>query len=357
MSFGKRLLNSFRSFPRWVHLCQGMLLLSMGVPCAFASLTIERAGTAPVATFNGGDNRADIRHPVPRLYAIVVEEPDKIRLLYGSGSVLTDPRNPNRSIVIEQVEPDTLLLRKGAGLPPQAVRSGRQVPGFPNLVFIGTVSVDKLQYRSRFVDQVMHFDPVVLSIEGSRAILEVEVAGVPSSRAPSVPQLGSRSTSIQLGSRSASIQPNTSPFVRKRPRLIPELFEGIRPTEVSPNIYEVDATATRRAIDNVGQLLNPAEMAIALTAIQTGMTLPVKTDVVDGTLSQTGFTLTNIKIANYLGLNVGDTIIGINGRAVSSPLQAWWTYQEVIIRNPFLEELRIDLRGEGQPVVKMYKLK
>src|SRR5207249_963744 len=223
--FGKRLLNSLRSLPRGVHLWQGMLLLSTGIPCAFASLTIERAAPGPASNFSAGGGSAEIRYASPRLYAIVVEEPGKTRMLYGSGSVLTDPKNPIRSIVIEQVEPDTLLLRKGAGLPPQAVRSGRQVPGFPNLVFIGTVSVDKLQYRSRFVDQVMHFDPVVLSIEGSRAILEVEVAGVPSSRAPSVPQLGSRSTSIQLGSRSASIQPNTSPFVRKRPRLIPELFE------------------------------------------------------------------------------------------------------------------------------------
>ena len=90
MSFGKRLLNSLRSLPRGVHLWQGMLLLSTGVPCAFASLTIERAAPGPASNFSAGGGSAEIRYAAPRLYAIVVEEPGKTRMLYGSGSVLTD---------------------------------------------------------------------------------------------------------------------------------------------------------------------------------------------------------------------------------------------------------------------------
>jgi len=350
MSFGKRLLNSLRSLPRGVHLWQGMLLLSTGVPCAFASLTIERAAPGPASNFSAGGGSAEIRYAAPRLYAIVVEEPGKTRMLYGSGSVLTDPKNPIRSIVIEQVEPDTLLLRKGAGLPSQTVRSGRQVPDFPNLIFIGTVSVDKLQYRSRFVDQVMHFDPVVLSIQGTRAILEVEV--------PNETSRARRATAPRPDPTPAPSQPNRSLFIRNKPGLVSELFEGIRATEIDANTYEVDATATRRAIENIGQVLsNPVEMLATLTAVQTGMNFPMTTEVLDGTLSQTGFTVTNIKIAQRLGLNVGDTITRINGRAVSSPVDAYWTYQEIIIRNPILEEVRIDLNRGAQPITKLYRLR
>jgi hypothetical protein len=359
MSFGRLLPSrSFHKLPRWVRLCQGVLFLGAGVPIALASLTIERPAPGPASNANVGEGSAEIRLPAPRLYAIVVEEPGNARMLYSSGSVFTDHQNPIRSMVIEQVEAEKLLLRKGASLPPQTVRSGRQIPDFPNLIFIGTVRVDRLQYRAKFVDEVKHFDPVVLAIEGSRAILEVEVPREPSkARAPSSPQLGSRPTRIQLGG-SASTQPNRSALIRNKPRLIPELFDSISSKEVSANIYEVDATATRRAIDNVGQLLpNPAEMLIALTAIQTGMTLPVNTEVVDGSLSQAGFTLTNVKIAQHLGLNVGDTITSINGRAVSSPVEAYWTYQEIIIRNPILEEVRIDLKRGAHQITKLYKLR
>ena len=137
-----------------------------------------------------------------------------------------------------------------------------------------------------------------------------------------------------------------------------ELFEGIRATEIDANTYEVDATATRRAIENIGQVLsNPVEMLATLTAVQTGMNFPMTTEVLDGTLSQTGFTVTNIKIAQRLGLNVGDTITRINGRAVSSPVDAYWTYQEIIIRNPIREEVRIDLNRGAQPITKLYRLR
>src|SRR5437867_2628049 len=110
MSFGKLLPNRLMNRVSWVRLCHGVLFLGAGVPLALASFTIERAAPGAASHFNAGEGSAEIRHAAPRLYAIVVEEPGKTRMLYGSGSVLTDPKNPIRSMVVEQVEPDTLLL-------------------------------------------------------------------------------------------------------------------------------------------------------------------------------------------------------------------------------------------------------
>ena len=149
--------------------------------------------------------------------------------------------------------------------------------------------------------------------------------------------------------------PATPPQRRK---LDPVLFEELPVKEVEPNTYEVDATAVAPAIDNVGQVLADLQPMLApALSLHAGLTFDLTSAVVDGTLSNAGFTVTNSKIARRFGIEVGDIIKQVNGHEVNSPVDAWMAYQEFIIRNPLQSEMRLDLQRQGVPTTKLYRVR
>jgi len=62
-------------------------------------------------------------------------------------------------------------------------------------------------------------------------------------------------------------------------------------------------------------------------------------------------------VAQFFGLQVGDTITMLNGHSVNSPLNAWWTFQEVFVRNPTLTVLRVDLIREGKRMTTTFQIR
>ena len=54
---------------------------------------------------------------------------------------------------------------------------------------------------------------------------------------------------------------------------------------------------------------------------------------------------------------VGDTVLRINDNPVTSPLNAWWAYQEFVARNPTQSDVRVDIRREGSLVTKTFRIK
>jgi hypothetical protein len=183
-------------------------------------------------------------------------------------------------------------------------------------------------------------------VEGPRAIVEVEVL-----RTVSSPP----SASLAGAAPASDSAPATPPQRRK---LDPTLFEELPVKEVEPNTYEVDAGAVGPAIDNVGQVLADLQPMVApALSTQSGLTFNLTSSVVDGTLSNAGFTVTNSKIARRFGIEVGDIIKRFNGHEVNSPLDAWMTYQEFIIRNPLQSQMRVDLQHNGIPTTKLYRVR
>jgi hypothetical protein len=293
-----------------------------------------------------GENSAEITLPKPARYAVLLHEPGNVRTLHARGAVVFHPQNPGQSLTIERIEAETLLLRESGKTHTRSQRVGKPIPGFPGLRFTETVMLEKMQYRSRPVDHLAHPEPVVVALERSRAIVEVEVL-----RTTSAPRAASPAVAAGL-SDGGHVTPT------QRRKLDPALFEELPVTEVEPNTYEVDAAAVGPAIDNLGQVLADLQpMMTPALSMQSGLTFNLTSSVVDGTLSNAGFTVTNSKIARRFGIEVGDIIKRFNGHEVNSPLDAWMAYQEFIIRNPLQSQMRVDLQHNGIPTTKLYRVR
>ncbi|MDA2912174.1 hypothetical protein MYX04_14740, partial [Nitrospiraceae bacterium AH_259_D15_M11_P09] len=154
-----------------------------------------------------------------------------------------------------------------------------------------------------------------------RAIVEVEILRAAlTALQPLASGQDTPSSEVTAGSKDSA-----SPAAKRR-KLDPELFAEIPVEEVEPNTYEVDAEDVRPAIENVDQVLADFQAMIVPTlSLQHGLRLNVKSAVVDGTLSQSGFTVKRIGVAQTFGIQVGDTITSLNGHPVNSPRHAWWT--------------------------------
>ena len=128
--------------------------------------------------------------------------------------------------------------------------------------------------------------------------------------------------------------------------------------EVGRHAYQIPAADAKPVIENVGEMfVNLQPRLLPSFSPQTGLNWHLTSAVADGVLNQGGFTVTNLKIAQYFGIEVGDTIRSINGHPVTSPLSAYWAYQETIARNPLLSELRVDLQRGPVPITKTYQIR
>ena len=311
------------------------LLLVMLATALAAAATSGAGSTERGESLNtaSSESIAQVQFSSPAWYAIVLRSPMKVRMLYARNDVIVDTQHPGRSLTIERVDPDIGVFRERAGSRAHSLRPGNPLPGFPELLFTGTVQLDQLHFRYKPVEQTTWADPVLVTIEGSQAVLEVEA-------------VRSSSSTKQFPSTMAP---------RK---LDPAAFEKIRVKTVKAHTYEIPAADVKPVIEDVGQMFAHLQpMLLPTFSQQTGVSWYFTSAVVDGVLSRGGFTVSNLKVAQYLGIEVGDTIFSINGHSVTSPLNAYWAYQETIARNPMLSELRVDLSRGGVPITKTYQIR
>ncbi len=128
--------------------------------------------------------------------------------------------------------------------------------------------------------------------------------------------------------------------------------------EVDQDTYEVPEAIAMPVIEQAGQMLSdvrPRFTPIYSTVM--GKTLSFSSVVGDGILSRGGFTVTRPKVAQTFGIQVGDTIVSLNGRSVTSPRNAWWTYQELFIRNRDLKTLRVNIVRGGRLITKTFRIR
>ncbi|MGH7411747.1 MAG: hypothetical protein ACREJ6_11905, partial [Candidatus Methylomirabilis sp.] len=122
-----------------------------------------------------GEATADIKFATLKPYAVVQQEPGKARRLCADGDVLSDPRHPKRSAVVQRVVSNGLVVRESSRGLERSLRPGDLVPGLPELIFVKTVMLDLLQYRFKVVEHVTQSDAVLVSLVGYRAVLEKEI--------------------------------------------------------------------------------------------------------------------------------------------------------------------------------------
>ena len=132
---------------------------------------------------------------------------------------------------------------------------GPPLPGFPGWRFAGTVLLQELHYRYKAVGRILHPDPVLVALEGARAILEIEVL-----RSPGSVPAGSVDDAATPGVAGAGasgagdpLPPDGAPPARAT--LDGELLEKVRVREAGPGLYEVPAGDVQAVLDNAGRVL------------------------------------------------------------------------------------------------------
>lgn len=270
----------------------------------------------------------------PKSFAILLFRDSQIRRLYTEGDVLFAPGRRSSSVVIDRLLADRIIVGRGGAGASVSLRPGQPLPGVPGAIFIGTVELTRLTYRFKLVDRLVLPEPVLASVSGGEAVLDKEVARLP---APAdVLSAGQRSWGASMAA----------------------MVERVRMRRVNEDIFEVDEASLAPLLQRVGEAVSGVKPpGDATFAAFSAFGLPVTSDVGGGILSDAGFRITNLAVANTLGMQVGDTVVSLNGRAVNSPLNAWWTLQELLIKSHSLREIRVKLVRDGALATKLYVIR
>ena len=311
---------------------------------AFVCATLAVVGPVIIAPAAGGSASgqdalvalgkpsAEIVLSAPAWYAIVRKAPGKVRMLYARGDVVVHPQDPTRSWTLERVDAGAISLRASPRGRLSTLPAGKPIPGFPDLLFTGTVLLGQLDFRYRVVERILHHDPTLVSLEGSRAILDVEVLQ------PTAP-------------------PPAPPPSPERAMLDGDLLSRVRVREVGPGRYEVPAADARAVLDNAGQVLaDMAPLVLPTFSLQNGLQYRITSAASDGILTGEGFTVTTPKLAERAGLEVGDTILSVNGQSVNG-FPSLYRIFRAVRRDPDLQTVEMELKRQGARLVKTYKIR
>ncbi len=327
----------------------GPAVTSTAIVTVLAAVLGTSLAPARPATDSGSTRHAsgqaaqgDITFREPQRYAVVAQAPRNVRKLYTVGDVLIDPKNPRQQVIIHKITGDSLMVLDHPAARPRRVNVGQPIPGARGRTLAAIVMLTQLRYQFRAVDRVAEEEPVLVSLSGSMAILEREVKGKALGQAPR-----RRSTPATRG-------------VPQSPsgKLDAGLATQVRVKQVDEDTFVLDAESLEPVLDTVRRLVPDKPSAIIAAFppnadVRIDMTSPFG----DGTLDRRGFTVKNIKVAQALGLQTGDTVLSLNGRAVNSPLNAWWAFQEILIKQRRVSTLRVEIvRGENR-VVNEYQIR
>jgi membrane-associated protease RseP (regulator of RpoE activity) len=203
--------------------------------------------------------------------------------------------------------------------------------------------LDQLHYRYKVVERVVHADPMLVSIEGSRAVLEVEV---PYSRAP-------------VTVAPSEVTNPSAPYPTPPPRaaLDAGLLGHVRVKEAGSGIYDVNAADVHTVLENTGRVLaDLSPIILPIISVKTGLQYWITSAASDGVISRQGFTVLAPKLAGRAGIEVGDTILSINGKPVDGFGSLYRIYREVG-RDSALTTVRMELERQGTRLTKTYRIR
>lgn len=321
----------------------GCLVLA-GSLLAVTALAAGPPAARPDTRGPAGPARTEIGLPGPERYAMLLKEPEQTRRLVARGEVLFHPQDASRAFTVERVEAGGLFLREGPRGRVHALRPGSPpLPGFPGWRFAGTVLLTELHYRYKVVDRLEHPDPVLVALEGARALLEVEVLR------PPAPAGGDSAEPAAL--------PALEPPSPARATLDGDLLEQVRVQEVGRGRYEVNPADVQSVLENAGRVLADLEpLVLPSVSLRTGLEYRITSAAADGVLSRQGFTVTAPKLAERAGLQVGDTVLSVNGQPVDGFASLYRIFQAVR-QDPALRTVQVELSRRGTRLTQTYRIR
>jgi hypothetical protein len=201
------------------------------------------------------------------------------------------------------------------------------------------VLLDSVEYRYKAVERIGHPDPVLLAVEGSRGVLEVETLRPPTA---------------------AASLPSQTPVLPDRPArttLDAGTLKQVRVREIGPDQYEVPTADVRPVLDNVGRVLaDLAPTVLPMLSRKEGLQYQITSAASDGILTNQGFVVTSPKMAGQAGIELGDRILSVNGTPVDSLGSLYGIYRQVQ-RDPGLSMVRVDLERRGAHLTKTYRIR
>ena len=285
---------------------------------------------------------ADISFSSPKRYAVVMDREKKLQRLYAKGSLLFQENRWTPVLIIERIEPQGVLIRRTKTDRKELLPFGHQLPGLPHLTLVKEVALTEIRYGFKVVDDEPDQEPIVKLIEGSRAYLLKEVSEVSLS--------STRQALMQesVPSAPASSSPGNS------------IISKIQVTKLDEDNYEIDKESLRPLANSVRRGLGNLRKSFDLAfSVLTPTSLQLTSSLGDATISQQGFTIT--RFGNYrkeeLGLQIGDRIMTINDRSVTSPLNAYGVVRILLSENKNLDQLKVQLIRDDIPITKTYHLK
>ena len=316
-------------------ICVGGVALSTGKPNPQVKGETSHHQLASVPT------NADISFSSPKRFAVITDREKKIKRLYGKGSLLFQGKSWTPILIIERIEPQGALIRQTKTDHKELLPFGQQLPGLPHLSLTGEVALTEIRYEFKVVDDHPDEEPIIQRIEGSRAYLLKEVlkASLPSTR----------QTLLQAPNASS---PPPSPSQ--------DLISKIKISQLDEDNYEIEKSSLRPLADTFrGGLGNLRESLKLAFAVVTPTRLELTSSIGDATVTQQGFTITRFGFTrtDELGLKIGDQILSINDKSVTSPLSAWGVVRTLLSKNKELDQLNVKLLRDNIPITKTYHLK
>ncbi len=207
-------------------------------------------------------------------------------------------------------------------------------------VLVGTVLLTQVEYRF----EVDHVNEELIMPADTAAILEQQVP-----RGSSAPSSPPRS----------GLRPRTSASQRATPPIQsqPTVVSKLRVNQVDEDYATVDGETLRLAIEEVEKTLSlmmPRGSA-ALSGLP-GMGLSISSAAGTATLDAQGFTVTDLKLRQRFGLQVGDTIVSLNGHRVNGLRSARRILQNLLVKNRDLTELRLEIYRRGARLYQTYRI-
>lgn len=321
-----------------LNLAAVLVVASLAADSSFSASPDGLSRSQPLPPAPLGAHGGEMRLSPPKRFAVVHDRRHDRKALYTVGDAIVHPKDPARSLTFEHIDVRGVRVRDSASRGRRTVRRGEALPGIPELLLDRTVLLEVLRYRFRVVPRIVAEEPGVISITGATALLEKQVLRLPDHLArggpiamPTAPKSG------RLGRADA-------------------LTSAIR--EVDEDLYEVPEAVARPVIERAGEVLSQVRPRFTPTYASPAMA-PVDLTSVMGDVSFTdqGFTVTRPGVAQRFGIEVGDRVVRLNGRPVTSPLSAWWTYQEVFIKERRTSTLRVDIQRGDRVMRKTVRIR
>ena len=290
-------------------------------------------------SFSSTPTNANISFSSPKQYAVILDQKKDIKRLYSKGHLLFKDKRWKPVLIIERIERKGVLIRYTKTDRKELLPYGSKLPGLPHLALVKKVSVAEIRYGFKIVDELPDQDPILQHIDDSRAYLVQEVLKE------------SLSTTRQILSQSSAAPASASGG---------DLISAIEITKLDDDNFEIDRDSLRPLAKSLREGLgNPLESFDLAFSLATPTRLELTSLFGDATISNQGFTIT--RFGNYrkeeLGLKVGDRILTINDKSVTSPMNAWGVVNGLLSKNKDLNELQVELIRGDVPITKTYHLK